>query len=105
MKKILLIVVCMQSLVSGAHGQDRILNSLQTRALADSIPGPRIRKSIPDTLLFLNGRTNSSRWQPNSCFESTIEIHSVRKDVSILGQRTASRRSISSLPIRLPRRD
>lgn len=39
MKKILLIVVCMQSLVSGAHGQDRFLNSLQTRALADSIPG------------------------------------------------------------------
>jgi hypothetical protein len=29
MKKILLIVVCMQSLVSGAHGQDRFLNSLQ----------------------------------------------------------------------------
>ena len=32
--------------------QDRILNSLQTRALTDSIPGPRIRKSIPDIFFF-----------------------------------------------------
>jgi hypothetical protein len=46
-----------------------------------------LRKSMPDTLLFLNARTNSSRWLPNSCFNSAIEIHSVRKDVSILGQR------------------
>ncbi len=53
---------------------------------------------MPDTLLSLNARTNSSRWLPNSRFNSAIEIHSVRKDVSILGQRTASRRSISSLP-------
>src|SRR5258708_19314310 len=60
---------------------------------------------MPDTLLFLNGRTNSSRWLPNSYFNSTIEIHSVRKDVDIVGEKTASRRSISSLPIRLPRRD
>ena len=66
--------------------------------LADSIPGASYKESIPDTLLFLNGRTNSSRWLPNSCFNSAIEIQSVRKDVSILGQRTASRRSISSLP-------
>jgi len=57
-----------------------------------------LRKLMPDTLLFLNARTNSSRWLPNSCFDSAIEIHSVRKDVSVLGQRTASRRSISSLP-------
>ena len=37
---------------------------------------------MPDTLFFLNGRTNSSRWLPNSCFDSTIEILSIRKDAS-----------------------
>ena len=42
---------------------------------------------MPDTLLFLNGRTNSSRWLPNSYFNSTIEIHSVRKDVDIVGKK------------------
>jgi hypothetical protein len=83
-------------LVIGA-GRDRILNSLQTRALADSIPGASYKEIDSGHIAFLNGRTNSSRWLTNSYFESTIEIHLVRKDVSILGQRTASRRSISSL--------
>jgi hypothetical protein len=72
-------------LVIGA-GQDRIVNSLQTRALADSIPGASYKEFESGHIAFLNGRTNSSRWLPNSCFESTIEIHSVRKDVSILGK-------------------
>ena len=76
--------------------EHRVLNSLRRAPWQTPFRG--LRKSMPDTLLFLNARTNSSRWLPNSCFNSAIEIHSVGKDVSILGQRTASRRSRSSLP-------
>jgi 3-oxoadipate enol-lactonase len=53
--------------------QDRILNSPQSRALADSIPGASYKEVDAGHIALLNRRTNSSRWLPIFLLQHTIE--------------------------------